>query len=279
MQSGGVLACSTAVCGVHGAWRPLRPLLEPCPPAERHRDPWLQLEQTSHLPGSHGLPSAVRDGHCACGEGWQAQPSSRPSRPLLGRGAPPTMLVGSSARRAHRRGCPRLGPRRAGGGGGRASGRGGGLLEKLSQTRRFRHRQLGRDLRLLTRAPLCDPSTPVWALCVTWASPRHGDFLTAWGLLVGQTSYTGLRASGVSVPANGAEAAPPTFMSQPWTRTPSLLPSQGSSRVTGQPRFHRCRGRSRPEQQTQKRPLPSSALPHASPVVMLMGTRGLDVLR
>lgn len=163
--------------------------------------------------------------------------------------------------------------------GGRASGRGGTLLEKLSQTRRFRHRQLGRDLRLLTRAPLCDPSTPVWALCVTWASPRHGDFLTAWGLLVGQTSYTGLRASGVSVPANGAEAAPPTFMSQPWTRTPSLLPSQGSSRVTGQPRFHRCRGRSRPEQQTQKRPLPSSALPHASPVVMLMGTRGLDVLR
>lgn len=186
MQSGGVLACSTAVCGVHGAWRPLRPLLEPCPPAERHRDPWLQLEQTSRLPGSHGLPSAVRDGHCACGEGWQAQPSSRPSRPLLGREAPPTMLVGSSARRAHRRGCPHLGPRRAGGGGGRASGRGGSLLEKLSQTRRFRHRQLGRDLRLLTRAPLCDPSTPVWALCVTWASPRHGggrgDFPTAWGL-------------------------------------------------------------------------------------------------
>lgn len=70
--------------------------------------------------------------------------------------------------------------------GGRASGRGGSLLEKLSQTRRFRHRQLGRDLRLLTRAPLCDPSTPVWALCVTWASPRHGggrgDFPTAWGL-------------------------------------------------------------------------------------------------
>lgn len=162
-------------------------------------------------------------------------------------------------------------------------------MEKLSQTRRFRHRQLGRDLRLLTRAPLCDPSTPVWALCVTWASPRHGggrgDFPTAWGLPHSMgtsgwsTSYMGLRASGVSVPANGAEAAPPTFMSQPWTCTPSLLPSQGSSRVTGQPRFHRCRGRSRPEQQTQKRPLPSSALPHASPVVMLMGTRGLDVLR
>lgn len=33
-------------------------------------------------------------------------------------------------------------------------------------------------------------------------SPQHG------GLLVGQTSYTGLGASGVSVPANEAEAAP-----------------------------------------------------------------------
>lgn len=118
-------------------------------------------------------------------EGWQAQPSSRPSRHLLEVGNhddKTTVLVGLSARRWHRRVCPRFGSSagRAEAGAG-SSGCGGSLLEKLSQIWRFSHRQLGRDLQLLTRAlehpfagsPCALGFPAAWRTC-GWSDFLHG---------------------------------------------------------------------------------------------------------
>lgn len=66
-------------------------------------------------------------------------------------------------------------------------------------------RSLWEDCSQIWRSPLpvggSESSLPVWTLHVTWASSQHRA-------LVGrQASYTGLRASGGTVPANKAEAA------------------------------------------------------------------------